>query len=115
MNVFLSKAKEEMLTDLEISFIKKRLGEKYNPDKIILFGSQARNDSDKNSDIDLLVLINPNGNRRKLIVEMDRTLRGLNYSRDIVILSSKEFERDKYIAGTLARYAYLEGKVLYEH
>jgi predicted nucleotidyltransferase len=104
-----------MLNELEISLIKKRLKEKFNPDKIILFGSQARSDSDERSDIDLLVLTNPNGNRRKLMVEMDRALKGLNYARDIVILSSEEFERDKNISGTIARYAYLEGKVLYEH
>jgi predicted nucleotidyltransferase len=104
-----------MLNELEISLIKKPLKEKFNPDKIILFGSQARNNSDDRSDIDLLVLTNPNGNRRKLMVEMDRALKGLNYSRDIVILSTKEFERDKNIAGTIARYAFLEGKILYEH
>lgn len=42
------------------------------------------------------------------------SIRGLNYARDIVILSTEEFERDKEIVGTIARYAYLEGKVLYE-
>lgn len=102
-----------MLSTKEIEFIKEKLTEKFNPEKVILFGSQARMDSDKNSDVDLLVITNPNGNRRKLMVEMDRALKGLNYARDIIILSSNEFERDKLIAGTIARYAFKEGRIIY--
>jgi len=102
-----------MLTEKDIEFIKEKLAEKFKPENIILFGSQARMDSDKNSDIDLLVITNPNGNRRKLMVEMDRALKGLNYSRDIIILSPAEYEKDKLIAGTIARYAFREGKIIY--
>jgi predicted nucleotidyltransferase len=103
-----------MLSTKEIEFIKEKLTEKFKPEKVILFGSQARMDSDKNSDVDLLVITNPNGNRRKLMVEMDRALKGLNYARDIVILSSIEFEKDKLIAGTIARYAFKEGRIIYD-
>ncbi len=103
-----------MLTQTDINYIRERLIEKFDPDKIILFGSQARQDSDKNSDVDLLVLTEPNGKRRKLMTEMDRALSGLNYARDIVILSTQEYERDRAIAGTIARYAALEGKIIYE-
>ena len=107
-----------MLNTKEIEFIKEKLSEKFKPEKVILFGSQARMDSDKNSDIDLLVITNPtcpfgNGNRRKLVVDMDRALKGLNYARDIIILSSTEFENDKLIAGTIARYASKEGRIIY--
>jgi len=102
-----------MLNTKEIEFIKEKLSKKFKPEKVILFGSQARMDSDKNSDVDLLVITNPNGNRRKLMLEMDRALKGLNYARDIVILSSIEFEKDKMIAGTIACYAFKEGRIIY--
>ncbi|KAF0152861.1 MAG: DNA polymerase beta domain-containing protein region [Ignavibacteria bacterium] len=102
-----------MLSQNELDFIKTRLSLKFDPDKVILFGSQAREQDDKFSDVDLLVLTNPNGSRRKLMLAMDRELRGLNYARDIVILSTEEFERDKDIVGTIARYANKEGKVIY--
>ncbi len=107
-----------MLSIKEIEFIKEKLIKGFNPEKVILFGSQARMDSDKNSDIDLLVITSPTysfgkGNRRKLMVEMDRALRGLDYARDIIILSSYEFEKDKMIAGTIARYAFKEGRIIY--
>lgn len=102
-----------MLSTREIEFIKEKLIEKFQPERIILFGSQARMDSDKNSDVDLLVITNPNGNRRKLMVEMDRALKGLDYARDIIILSSIEFQKDKFISGTIAHYAFKEGKIIY--
>ena len=112
-----------MLNTKEIEFIKEKLSEKFKPEKVILFGSQARMDSDKNSDIDLLVITNTIENRsqpaadepqaQKLMVDMDRALKGLNYARDIIILSSTEFENDKLIAGTIARYASKEGRIIY--
>ncbi|MGE5409528.1 MAG: nucleotidyltransferase domain-containing protein [Clostridiales bacterium] len=103
-----------MLSENTIAFIKSRLLENFELDKIILFGSQARGDADDKSDIDLLVLTPEIKNRRKLMLEIDRKLKGLGFARDIVVLNNQEYERDKYIPGTIARYAYLEGKVLYE-
>ncbi|CBE69925.1 DNA polymerase, beta domain protein region (fragment) [Candidatus Methylomirabilis oxygeniifera] len=55
------------------------------------------------------------GSRRSLMVAMDRALSGLEFARDVVILTPEEFERDRYIPGTVARPAFLEGRVLYEH
>ena len=48
------------------------------------------------------------------MVEMDRALWGVGFARDIIVLTPKEFERDKHIPGTVARPAWKEGKVLYE-
>lgn len=45
---------------------------------------------------------------------MDRCLRGLQAATDILLLTPDEFERDRHIPGTVARPAWLEGKVLYE-
>jgi hypothetical protein len=49
-----------------------------------------------------------------MMVEMDRSLRGLSLARDILILTPEEFERDKSIPGTIARPAWKEGIMLYE-
>jgi hypothetical protein len=49
------------------------------------------------------------------MLEMDRALSGLKLARDIVILTPVEFEQDRYIPGTIARPAWLEGKVIYEN
>ncbi|KAB2960048.1 MAG: nucleotidyltransferase domain-containing protein [Candidatus Methylomirabilis oxygeniifera] len=92
-----------------------RLVAQFKPHRIILFGSQARGTADERSDVDLLVVCQFTGSRRSLMVAMDRALSGLEFARDVVILTPEEFERDRYIPGTVARPAFLEGRVLYEH
>lgn len=93
----------------------RRLVEKFHPEKIILFGSQARGTADSRSDIDLLVISPIKEKRRKLMVEMNRVLTELEYAFDIIILTREEFERDRKIPGTIGRYVSREGRILYEH
>jgi len=92
-----------------------RIVEKFHPEKIILFGSQARGTADSRSDIDLLIISSIKDKRRKLMVEMNRVLTELEYAFDIIILTKEEFERDRKIPGTIGRYASREGRILYEH
>ena len=92
----------------------RRLIENFRPQRIILFGSQARGTADDQSDVDLLVVTNFVGKRRTLMVEMDRALRGLGIARDIIVITPEEFERDSEIPGTIARPAAREGRILYE-
>jgi len=92
----------------------RRLIENFSPQRIILFGSQARETADDQSDVDLLVVTNFVGKRRTLMVEMDRALRGLGIARDIIVITPEEFERDSEIPGTIARPAAREGRILYE-
>jgi predicted nucleotidyltransferase len=102
-----------MVTQQALQSAVKRLAESFHPEKIILFGSQARNQADERSDVDLLVITDVEGSRRAMMVAMDRALRGIGFARDIVILTPAEFERDKEIPGTVARPAWKEGKILY--
>ena len=92
----------------------KRLVDQFRPERIILFGSQARGTADARSDVDLLVITRVTERRRSLVVTMGRSLRGLDFARDIVVLTPEEFERDSHIPGTTARPASIEGRVLYE-
>jgi uncharacterized protein len=91
-----------------------RLVSRFHPDKIILFGSQARGTAHPRSDVDLLVVCQFEGKRRGLMVEMDRELRYLEMASDISILTPKEYDLDRQLVGSLARPASLEGRILYE-
>lgn len=91
-----------------------RLVEQFAPTRIILFGSQARGTAGDRSDVDLLVVCPVAGRKRDLMVAMDRALGGLGIARDVIVLTPEEYERDRKIAGTVARPASLEGKVLYD-
>lgn len=62
-----------------------------------------------------ICLITKNVRKRlKLIDQMDSSLEGLNLARDIIVVSNNEYEKDKFIPGTVSRYAYLEGKAIYD-
>ncbi|MBI5473151.1 MAG: nucleotidyltransferase domain-containing protein [Ignavibacteriae bacterium] len=93
--------------------VTRRLVTNFKLNKIILFGSRARGRADARSDYDFLVVASLQGKRRNMIVAMDRALRGMEIGRDIVLLTPEEFERDVEIPGTIARPAWLEGRVLY--
>lgn len=103
-----------MISEQVIKRATERLVAGFHPDRVILFGSQARGTADERSDVDLLVVCPFSGRRRSLMVAMDRALRGLGFARDVIVLTPEEFERDRHIPGTVARPAWLEGKVLYE-
>ncbi len=103
-----------MISKETINEATRRLAEGFHPQRIILFGSHARGTADNKSDVDLLVICPLRKKRRTLILEMNRSLWGLGLARDIVVLAPKEFENEKEIPGTIARYAFKEGKLLYE-
>lgn len=103
-----------MVSDSTLKSITKRLVGSFHPQKIILFGSQARGTADEHSDVDILVVCPISGSRRAMMVEMDRAMRGLNIARDIMVLSPKEFDSNRFIPGTVARGAWQQGKILYE-
>jgi len=94
-----------------------RLAKQFQPQRIILFGSQARGTADPRSDVDLLIICAvpaERGARRSIMLAMDKALGGMGFAKDIVVLTPEEFERDRHIPGTIARPAWREGKVLYE-
>ncbi len=103
-----------MISEKILEQIKTRLVEKFHPIKIIIFGSHARGTADERSDVDILVVDSFDGKRRTVVVEMDRALRGIGIARDIILLTPKEYERDRTIPGTIARPASTEGIILYE-
>jgi predicted nucleotidyltransferase len=106
-----------MMTDEVLRQATERLVAQFHPQRVFLFGSQARGTADARSDVDLLVICPFDSkweSRRTLMVAMDRALRGLGFARDVIVLTPEEFERDRHIPGTVARPAWREGKVLYE-
>ena len=102
-----------MISDKTLLEVKERLVDGFAPERIILFGSQARGTADARSDVDILVVCPITGKRRHLMVKMDEALEDLDCAFDIMILTPQEFQRDRQIPGTIGRYAQQEGKVLY--
>lgn len=97
-----------------ITEIVRRISTQFNPDKIILFGSYARNEAHANSDADVLVIMPVQGSRRRQATLIDQALMGVDLPADIFVVTPQELERDREQIGTLIHPALKEGKVLYE-
>lgn len=84
-------------------------------ERIILFGSAARGEMTRDSDIDLLVLKKAApGNPRKENVSLRQALRGLDHAFDIIVMATERFEESKGVIGGIAYPANKYGKVIYE-
>ena len=103
-----------MLSEQTKTEIRKRLLEKFELKKIILFGSQARGTADDKSDVDLLVITSNLRDRLELMQLMREVLLPMDYAFDVIAVTSEEFDRDRFIPGTVSRYASLEGVVIYD-
>lgn len=66
------------------------------------------------SDIDLLVVIRDPGDRKETYVRIRRSLRGIVYPFDILLISTQWFEESKEIIGGIAYPANKHGGVIYE-
>lgn len=91
-----------------------RIVREFNPEQIILFGSQARGDATGGSDVDLLVVMPDETDRRKTAAAVRRVLADLLVSKDIVVTTPDEISRLGDLVGTVLRPALREGRVLYE-
>ena len=64
-------------------------------------------------DLDFLVIMPFEGRRVDVCVEIRKVLFGFGVPKDVMVLTSKEFEERKDIPGTVAYPAAREGRVLY--
>jgi predicted nucleotidyltransferase len=92
----------------------RRIVARFAPERIVLFGSHARGDAGPESDVDLLVVMEVEGSRRRKTAEVRRALSGLGVPKDLVVVTPEQFERGRDLVGTVVRPAVREGKVLYE-
>lgn len=88
--------------------------EQFQPERVILFGSQARGDARPTSDVDVLVLVSDATQISDIAGRMYEAMAGIGIPVDIVVMPLSEFERFKPFVGSIARPASREGRVLYE-
>ena len=91
-----------------------RIVEGFDPERIVLFGSVARGEVSKYSDVDLLVVMPDGTDRRETAVEMHRCLGGMLTAKDIVVTTPSEVARRGHTNGTVLREALREGIVVHD-
>ena len=84
------------------------------PQKIILFGSQARGQADRDSDYDLLIIEKNSQPRYRRAVPYRRALKDLGTSKDIVVWTPSEIREWQNVSNAFITTALREGVVLYE-
>jgi uncharacterized protein len=94
--------------------IVQRIVERFDPLKIILFGSHARGEANRWSDVDLLVVFDEPVDKRERAIEIQRQLRGFLVAKDVIVTDTEEISRIGHLVGTVLRPALLEGRVIYE-
>ena len=99
-----------------IEEITRRLVEFYSPVRIYLFGSEARGDSDPDSDFDFLVVV-PDGTPDSVFRngEVYSRLRGVGVPVDVVPWRRSDFEgRSAHVRTSLPATVLREGRLVYD-
>jgi predicted nucleotidyltransferase len=91
-----------------------RIVERFDPERIILFGSHARGTGGPDSDVDLLVEMRVEGSKRQKAVEIYTVLAGIGVPKDIIVATPEEVEEYGRLVGTIIQPALAEGKVVYQ-
>ena len=83
------------------------------PLRIILFGSAARKEMGRGSDLDLLVVM-PNGtHRRRASRVVFRALRGIGVSKDVIVVTERDVTEHGSNPSLVLKPALEEGRELY--
>lgn len=98
--------------DPRIRQIVKKL-EAYAPEKIILFGSAARGENDRTSDVDLLIVKRTRKRFLDRLKEVMEILRP-NYAIDVLVYTPSEFRRMQREENPFIGQILKDGVVLYE-
>ena len=77
-----------MITAEIIAEMAREIVERFQPERVILFGSCARGEIDPDSDVDFLVVMPFSGPRRETAVAILRHLNRFHVPMDVVVLTT---------------------------
>ena len=83
------------------------------PERIVLFGSAARGEMGRHSDVDLLV-VKRGAHRRNLAGRIYRDLYGVGAAVDVVVVTPEDVDRYRNSHALVIKPALDEGRVVYE-
>ena len=104
----------DRIDDPKLAEIVRRLVEAYQPERIYLFGSKARDQANPDSDYDIMVVIPDSAparqRRSRLAYEV---LRGTGTAADVLVWPRESFEKRLHLQASLPSTIQREGKLLY--
>ena len=96
-----------------LPLIKRRIVRSFRPDRIVLFGSQARGGARRDSDVDLLVVVPTVEHRRRTAARIHTALQGIPLGKDVIVVTPEDVQRLADLAGTIVHPALREGQTIY--
>ena len=109
----MSRSAKRTATHVHIGRMVKRIVKEFDPEQIILFGSHARGEAGRDSDVDLLVVMAFEGAARDKGLEIMLALNDRLVPVDVIVTRPEDFAWRKDVVGTIEWPAAREGKVLY--
>lgn len=101
------------VSDEKLDELIARILEVVHPLRIVLFGSTARGEATKDSDIDVLVVVSNGVHKRKTAQEIYRNLVGFGIAVDVVMATPTDLEHYAHSPGLVYRDALRDGRELY--
>jgi predicted nucleotidyltransferase len=101
-----------MFSEAVIAEAARRLSAAAPGAKVILFGSHARGDAGRGSDLDFLVVEPEVEDAVAESVRLRRTLRGLGVFADVVVISDQDAEEWRDVRGSLIHAALADGRAI---
>ena len=98
----------------EINAVVKRIAEKFDPERIILFGSYAYGAPQSYSDVDLLVVLKTKERPLAKQLEISRALSPHPFGMDILVYAPREIKSRITMGDYFLREIVSKGKVMYE-
>jgi predicted nucleotidyltransferase len=102
------------VTEEAIQRLVGRIVEVHAPIRVVLFGSHARHDSRRDSDIDLFIETDSGVPARETRLAIRRLLDDEGYPLDVVVMSPQQVAEARGRIGSIMSYVDAEGRVVYE-
>jgi predicted nucleotidyltransferase len=91
-----------------------RVVERFDPERVVLFGSQARGDATPDSDVDILVVMSDGSDVRRTTTQIYEELSDLPVAKDVVVATCLDVATFGRLVGTILKPALEEGISIYE-
>ena len=110
MEPLTAKVSEEMLAELTRCLVAE-----FDPERIILFGSQAWGEPNQDSDVDLCVIVSESDEREYLrMARAHHCTANILFPKDILVKTRAQVDRYKDVPASFGYQILIEGRVLYE-
>lgn len=111
----LTQATIQQIADSHSETLRERISDRFQPEKVILFGSYACGEAHPHSDLDLLIIVEtlpPRGQRSAPILKM--LAEAYTEPIDIIVRSAQTLKQWEQVPGSFAHQVLTEGIVLYD-